>query len=190
MKSALIIDFDDSFTHNLMGLFFSCGFEVTCLHWQELAKKDWEKLTKNYDVLVLGPGPGHPKEYGLVSNFLEQLKEAKVLGVCLGHQILLSYLNGDLIQLDHPLHGQSLELEKVGEFLSIDKLKAQFYNSWAIDSDKLKSSPVENLHVIEIGKMTVLFQKDNWLGVQFHPESVGTSCPEEVLKKLLMRMGV
>jgi anthranilate/para-aminobenzoate synthase component II len=190
MKKVLLIDFDDSFTHNLKGLFFNGGNQVECLHWKSYLKQNIEQLKQTYDLFIFGPGPGHPNEYDEVLKSLPSLEDKKVLGVCLGHQILLTYLKGELFQLEEPLHGQSLELNRVGDYLSINGFKAQFYNSWAVNSSTLAFSHDSDTHVIDNGKMTVLFKKNNWLGTQFHPESVGTTCPERVVEQLLIKLGV
>ena len=57
MKKALFIDFDDSFTYNLVQELEEVGISCDVVHW-----KDIESLPSD-KILVLGPGPGHPDDY-------------------------------------------------------------------------------------------------------------------------------
>lgn len=182
MKSVLILDFNDSFTHNLESLFYDLKYEVSCLHWS----KAEATVLADADLIVLGPGPGHPHEYKKIWELLPELKEKPIFGVCLGFQILLNFLGGELIQLKMPLHGQSIGLPKLGQAFGFSDFKAQFYNSWSVCSKNLP----KDCQVISEHDMTVYFCWENWLGVQFHPESVGTTCPSSIVEGVLKRLGV
>lgn len=187
MKKVTLIDFDDSFTYNLVGLFDELGYEVNCVHWKIFASKPDVHYFKE-SLIVLGPGPGHPNEYsGLfehISSFTN--KNNKVLGICLGHQILMQLLGGDLVPLEKPLHGTALSLPELQEFLDLPDLKAQFYNSWQVP----QASVAKNVESVDRDGMVIYFRYKNFSGVQFHPESVGTTCPQVLTLKVLERLGV
>ena len=67
---ALFLDFEDSFSYNLVQELTEAGLEVEVLHWSEFSQDH------RSDLLVLGPGPGHPddyqKIYPLIQSWLAQ----------------------------------------------------------------------------------------------------------------------
>ena len=71
-KKVLLIDHDDSFVHMLADYFRQVGATVTVVrhvHAQEMLKQ------KNWDLLVLSPGPGRPEDFGIsktIDTALEQ----------------------------------------------------------------------------------------------------------------------
>lgn len=180
IRRILLIDFDDSFTFNLKGLLESFDLEVNIIHWSKLD----ENMIQDHEYFVLGPGPGHVQDYALFFDLLSLLTDKSVLGVCLGHQLLGSFLGIQLKQLSKPIHGKSLNLPELALAFSRESFSAQFYNSWYLDG-KASGGGLGNFCLDE---MLYYFQHLNWQGVQFHPESVGTTCPRQVMEWLLKRM--
>ncbi len=175
-----LFDFNDSFILNICEVLESLGYKVDILTW---AQKELHASEKKYDLFIFGPGPGHVLDYKISDNFLDSLLDTPVLGICLGHQVLLKHLGYQLIPLEHPLHGKSLPLEKVGDALDLNEVKGQFYNSWQI-----VGAPKLDHKAIYYNDMLVYFHWNKWVSVQFHPESVGTSCPHAIFKKLLSKI--
>lgn len=171
----LFVDFDDSFSFNIISQFRDLGFVVENIHWTMF---DSNKL--DYGLLILGPGPGHPNDY----SFIEKLQLFKnnnpkcfLLGICLGHQ-LLGLLSGlKLKQLEFPIHGRSMPVE-VPNWRMFSKsihhkvIMAQFYNSWVLTDE---NSLFLTNNKIEKNGYLVGFRTNEYLGLQFHPESVGTT---------------
>src|SRR3981081_321525 len=85
-KQVLLIGHDDSFVHMLADYFRQVGANVTVVrhvHALEMLKqKDW-------DLLVLSPGPGRPEDFG-ISKTLDTALDNKlpIFGVCLGVQAI------------------------------------------------------------------------------------------------------
>ena len=76
----LIVDFYDSFTYNLAHYFEKLDCEVSVIRNDEL---DLSSL-KQFDKLVLSPGPGLPKEKENLFELLEQFNgKIPILGICL-----------------------------------------------------------------------------------------------------------
>ncbi len=182
MNKVLLIDFDDSFTYNLVGLLESLNIKVIVKHWTQVS----HKLIDEYDNFILGPGPGHPNDYALLNPLMPLLVEKKVIGICLGHQILGIFLGLKLRRLESPLHGKSLPLSELGKEIVGNKIYAQFYNSWSLTSDI--GSRVSGDAIYSYMDMIYYFQHFNWQGVQFHPESVGTTCPRPIMEWLIKNM--
>ncbi|MBY0518290.1 MAG: aminodeoxychorismate/anthranilate synthase component II [Bacteriovoracaceae bacterium] len=175
MAQVWIIDFDDSFTYNIASEFYRQGLESKIIHW-----KDWTAPTTRLPkLLVLGPGPGHPDEYPVEDVLMNWWKsEVPMAGICLGHQLIARFLGLRVERSKRPVHGESVAL-KVPQWWQ-EKLKlpslveVQRYNSLGVQARKL---PRDWSGWEEDGEWIALSHA-RALTYQFHPESVGTSCPE------------
>ena len=170
---ATFIDFDDSFSFNVVQELQLVGFEVEVVHWQDYDRNPVDGL------LVLGPGPGHPDDYENIFSFVRQwLEEGRpFFGVCLGHQIFWRLQEEAVVRSKHPLHGQKVLLELSTEWrkwLGIEsEVFVQRYNSLAVPSSGLRCAPgLENF--IQDGEILIT-RSSHVLTYRFHPESVGTS---------------
>ena len=130
------------------------------------------------NCILLGPGPHGPEYYGLNSLIEQLIENNKVLGVCLGHQLIASALGMTVASSQKPMHGQSIKikLDKFwqNELRSPKTLEVQRYNSLAVYSGKGIKGPKLLKHQQEV----MAIKSEQTLSYQFHPESVGTTCPE------------
>lgn len=173
MKKATFIDFEDSFSYNVVQELALVGFDVTVVPW-----KDFETLPEE-GLLVLGPGPGHPDDYSrifdLINSWIKQ--ERPLFGVCLGHQLFWRLQGEDVIRSKEPLHGQKVKLElgpEWREWLGVKgEVFVQRYNSLAvIDRPTVRNPNFKNF----IQNDEVLITRtSSSITYQFHPESIGTS---------------
>ena len=169
---ATFIDFDDSFTFNVVQELLLVGFDVAVIHWQDFEKNPEDGL------LVFGPGPGHPDDYERIFPFLrEWLNQGKpFFGVCLGHQIFWRLQGEVVVRSKHPLHGQRVGLELTPpwrEWLKIEgDIYVQRYNSLAVPGDS-RSGP-DLINYIQDEEILIT-RSPHLLTYQFHPESVGTT---------------
>lgn len=191
-----LYDFEDSFTYNLLSelkknVKTSFG-EIEIHHWSDLINCQTQDFNSN-DLVVLGPGPGHPSEYQKTLPFIKGMisspeRSPYFLGVCLGHQLVWGSLNRDVQKLESPVHGQSITLSLPDwPFwdLSVQNqtFDVQRYNSLIVSSDfKNKTSWARGLWANQGQLWGSWFTKG--LTYQFHPESVGTSCPKLFFRAL------
>ena len=103
MPKILVFDNYDSFTYNLVHLV------EKILHQKvEVYRNDQLPLeqVKQYDKIILSPGPGIPSEAGLLVPLIKEYAATKsILGVCLGHQAIGEAFGGKLINLSTVYHG-------------------------------------------------------------------------------------
>lgn len=177
MQEILVIDFDDSFIFNICEQISKLGLSYCVLN-HSLVSKD---IISKYKVCLLGPGPGHLEEYKHVSECLSRCEYVKFVGICLGFQMIADYLGFEVKKLNSPIHGESKNLENMAEFLKKDKFYGQFYNSWGVFKNKDVSCQE---YVIDLG-MVVYLKEGRFTGVQFHPESVGSDRPLEMINFLI-----
>src|SRR5919198_145309 len=104
----LVFDNYDSFTYNLVHLV------EKILHYKvEVHRNDQIPLEKikEYDKIILSPGPGIPSEAGLLLPLIKEYASNKsILGVCLGHQAIGEAFGGKLINLSTVYHGVATQI--------------------------------------------------------------------------------
>lgn len=175
----LCIDFDDSFSFNIMSDLFLYHElkkeDFSFLPFKDVKNFDLEKL-KDLDLLILGPGPGHVDEYfegiKIILDYCQRVS-TKVLGICLGHQLIMKFLGHEIIVSREIVHGQAVKLKINNFWKKILKKEdevqvVQRYNSFAV---KKKNTEYTELSIKE---EVLAFIDENFLSYQFHPESVGT----------------
>lgn len=177
---ATFIDFEDSFTFNVIQELNEVGFTVNVINW-----KDFEELPKE-GLLVLGPGPGHPDDYQKIFPLISKWLNAKspLFGVCLGHQIFWRLQDEEVVRSKEPLHGQSVRLELDDEWRNWLKIKGdvfvQRYNSLAV----LRQAAVRNPFLKNFiqNDEILITRSPEVITYQFHPESIGTTFRKEFLQ--------
>ena len=179
-----IVDFDDSFTLNIASLFYENGSTSEIIHWKSIGQLK-NKLTKT-NVIIWGPGPGSPRDYSeifdVIKNCVENV-DVYNFGVCLGHQILGLIRGYELIEADKKRHGQSesIELnEYFKNYLKLSKIEVQFYNSLGLNTSTVGDDKTQLLD----GNILII-ANERFLSYQFHPESIGTSCPSSLIAPVL-----
>lgn len=181
MKRALFLDFEDSFSFNVVQELTIAGLEVEVKNWQ-----DFSAVTE-HDLLVLGPGPGHPSEYGAIFETLKQWLRLnkKVLGICLGHQILWSLKGYEISRSAHPLHGQKIQLKLDQSWQQWLKLPGevwvQRYNSLAVKDQSDEGEGIQKY--VEAGEIN-MSRSAQIISYQFHPESMGTKCRQSFFRPI------
>lgn len=184
MKKAFFIDFDDSFTFNVVQELSEAGLLVEVVNW-----KDFESLPVE-GILVLGPGPGHPDDYQRIFPLLQEWIKSKrpFFGVCLGHQIFWRLMGEEVVRSKWPLHGQKITLQLDQDWMNWlgihqAEIQVQRYNSLAVPEQACFRNPIFK-NLIQDGEI-VITRGEGILTYQFHPESLGTSFREAFFKPLL-----
>ena len=185
----LVFDNYDSFTYNLVHLLEKIIHDkVTVVRNDEIALEEVDK----YDKIILSPGPGIPKEAGLLIPLIKEYAATKsILGVCLGHQAIGEAFGGTLVNLTTVYHGVALPVivdekrRKTANDLFVDlptNMLVGRYHSWVID----KVGFPEELEVIAEDNngyiMALQHKQYDIKGVQFHPESVLTPDGEKMVR--------
>ncbi len=173
-RRVLVVDAEDMFTAMIAAQLRSLGLTVTVRRWDE--PYSWEAD----DLVVLGPGPGDPRDADDPRNsHLRGAIEALLAGrkpflaVCLSHQLLSLVLGLDMRRGAVPHQGTQREIELFGENETVG-----FYNTFAAhsDTDKLDVpgvGPVEVSRDAGTGEVYAL-RGPGFASLQFHAESVLT----------------
>ena len=146
---------------------------------------------KDYDKIILSPGPGIPVEAGLLLPLIKEYAPTKsILGVCLGHQAIGEAFGGTLKNLDKVYHGVATKINILDENALILKglskeAEVGRYHSWIVAREHFPAD-LEITAVDDNGYVMALqHKKFDVQGVQFHPESVLTPDGEKMLRNWL-----
>ena len=113
----LVFDNYDSFTYNLVHLVEKITHEKVDVYRND--QIPMEKV-KEYDKIILSPGPGIPEEAGLLLPLIKEYASSKsILGVCLGHQAIGQAFGGELINLSSVFHGVATPVKVKSEKLKV-----------------------------------------------------------------------
>ncbi len=184
----VVIDNYDSFTFNLTHLVKELGVEVDVLRNNAFQLEDLEK----YDKLIFSPGPGIPKEAGLMEDVIRYYAGKKpMLGVCLGEQAIGEVFGARLLNLSQVFHGMQTSIYVLHKDLLFDGLPDMLqvgrYHSWVVDKNEFPKC-LEITAVSQEGDVMALRHRSYEIyGVQFHPESVLTPLGKEIMSNFLNR---
>ena len=183
----ILIDNYDSFTFNLYHYLSSLKTHVDVVRNDKITDK--EIIKKNYNKIVISPGPGNPNQSGNCLKIVKSLyKKIPILGVCLGHQIIGQAFGSKIVQAKRLMHGKTstMRSKKIGILKNLpSKFEATRYHSLIIDKKTL-SNDLEITAETEDGIiMGVKHKKYNIHGVQFHPESIKTTIGLKILKNFI-----
>jgi len=180
----LVIDSYDSFVYNLVHYLE----ELDCIVTVKRNDQFYLDEVKEYDKILLSPGPGIPDEAGLLKDVIKTYAGKKpILGVCLGHQAIGEVFGGSIINLSEVFHGVSTKatilvdddplFAKLGKEIEVGR-----YHSWVLAKDDFPSV-LEITSLDENGQIMSLRHREfNIKGVQFHPESVLTPMGKTIIK--------
>ncbi len=185
----VLIDNHDSFVYNLVDAL--TGYNTTVFRNTVPVE---EVLAAQPDIIILSPGPGHPRDAGSMMQLIDaSLGRIPILGICLGFQALLEHFGGT-VEPCGPVHGSSVPMT-----LTDAGAKHPLFQGLTTDSEPDNPNyvgrlvPVARYHSLgcasiptqmrslaetetAIGSVTMAAETLDGmaLGLQFHPESVLT----------------
>ncbi|NNF23085.1 MAG: aminodeoxychorismate/anthranilate synthase component II [Saprospiraceae bacterium] len=188
MKKVIVIDNYDSFTYNLVHILVELGLEGDL----EIYRNDKISLDaiQGYDSILLSPGPGVPKDAGLMPAIIKQYAPTKnILGVCLGHQGIGEAFGASLYNLPIVFHGVTSDVKVVKEDRLFEDIPEKFtvcrYHSWVVDPNHFSDDLVITAVEPEGHIMAIKHKEYEVRGVQFHPESVMTEHGKKLMANWL-----
>ena len=190
----LIIDNYDSFVYNLAQRLGELGVSSDVIRNDKITISQIKE--KNYDAIVISPGPGTPEDkryFGICKSVILELgQETPILGVCLGHQGIIDCFGGRVTNAANIRHGKTSQIKHYDDSLFKgvkNPFRATRYHSLVgektIIPDSLKITAVAE----DDGEIMGVSHKEFFIeGVQFHPESIMTDEGKKILKNFIERV--
>jgi anthranilate synthase/aminodeoxychorismate synthase-like glutamine amidotransferase len=187
----LLIDNYDSFTYNLVQAFAALGAEVLVYRNDQIDAD--QALALEPTRLVISPGPGRPEDAGISLQMIDLFAEKiPMLGVCLGHQSLVSHFGGDIVRAERLMHGKTSMVKHDGKtvFEGLGQpFEAGRYHSLCANHESLPDV-LEVTAQTDQGEIMGVRHKELPLeGVQFHPESVLTPEGDRLMENFIRMTG-
>ncbi|CAM5328508.1 anthranilate synthase OS=Streptomyces fumanus OX=67302 GN=phzE1 PE=4 SV=1 [Streptomyces fumanus] len=184
-RRVLVVDAEDTFTSMIDHQLRAMGPAVTVRRFDEPYRFD------GYDLVVMGPGPGDPRDADdpkiahLRSAVGTLLRERRpFLAICLSHQVLSTLLGLEIVRRPVPNQGVQQEIDLFGR-----RERVGFYNTFAArgDDDKFDRPGVGVVQASRdaaTGEIHAL-RGQGFASLQFHPESVLTEDGPRIVGGLL-----
>ena len=113
-----------------------------------------------------------------------------ILGICLGHQAIASAFGGNVIGAKLIMHGKVSAIRHFGSsvFEGLpQEVQVMRYHSLAVEKETLPSL-LEATAFSEDGEIMALAHREHLtVGIQFHPESIGTKEGNEMIANFLQQ---
>jgi len=190
----LIIDNYDSFVYNIAQYLGELGVDCDVIRNDKITIEEIKE--RKYDGIIISPGPGTPddkKYFGVCSNVIKEMGEnTAILGVCLGHQGIISSFGGKVTNAGCVRHGKTSPVKHIESelFKGVrNPFKATRYHS--LVGDKTVIPDVLEITAVaeDDGEVMAIRHKKYLIeGVQFHPESIMTEDGKKILANFIRQV--
>ncbi len=178
--TVFLLDNVDSFTYNLVDELRALDLHIivyrNTVDADMLFARMQQEAEKAPVLLLLSPGPGAPHEAGCMPALIKKVQGVfPVLGICLGHQAIVSHYGGVVDRAREVMHGKSSPISPSGEAMFsglANPLHVARYHSLVATS---LPAGLETIARFGDTTMAVYHPEDKMLGFQFHPESILTA---------------
>lgn len=185
--NTLLIDAYDSFVYIIRQYLLEMGATVEVVRNDRI---DHDAIDKSRpDLLVLGPGPGHPKDAGYVDLIQRFAGHIPIFGICLGHQAIGLAYGGEIAQAQNLMHGKTSAINHDGKgcFSGLATPgMATRYHSLVVraatlpDCLEISARADDDGYVMGLRHRTLRVE-----GIQFHPESICTKDGAKIIKNFM-----
>jgi anthranilate synthase/aminodeoxychorismate synthase-like glutamine amidotransferase len=180
----LFVDNYDSFTYNLVSMMGVLEPNLKVVRNDAITVAEAQAMALT--GLVISPGPGHPRDAGVCGDLVRAFAPTlPILGVCLGHQIIVETFGGRVDRAQRPMHGKTSNMTHDGTGL-LAGLPNPFpvgrYHSLAAMAEAMPACLAVQGTSPDGEIMAVRHQEFDCHGVQFHPESILTPGGMDLLR--------
>ena len=187
----LLLDNHDSFTFNLAQYLGELGAVVEVVLSDRIAVADVHEA--RCDAVVLSPGPGRPEAAGIsVPLVRERAGVLPMLGVCLGHQAIVTAFGGRIESAAELVHGRTSPVRHDGRGVFeglANPFDAARYHSLAAEKETFPDALEACAFAPDGTILGVRHRTFPLHGVQFHPESILTPSGKRLLGNFLALAG-
>jgi len=190
----LIIDNYDSFVYNIAQRLGELGVQSDVVRNDRVTIE--EIKNGGYDAIIISPGPGTPDDkryFGVCKQVIQEIgPTTPILGVCLGHQGIISCFGGKVVNAGNVRHGKTSQVKHYEDsiFNGIkNPFRATRYHSLVGDKTVIPNSLKITAIAEDDGEVMGVSHKKYLIeGVQFHPESILTDEGTKILGNFIKRV--
>jgi anthranilate synthase component 2 len=182
-----VVDNYDSFTYNLVQQIERLAGERLRVVRND-AFKPGELLAEKPNAIVISPGPGTPARAGRCIDLIRANQSIPLLGVCLGHQAIAEAFGASVVRGALPVHGKVSEVRHRDANLFAGcpaPMRTARYHSLVVARDTLPDFLQIDAETDDGAIMAISHTERPVFGIQFHPESYGTSGGDRLIENFL-----
>lgn len=183
----LIIDNYDSFVYNLAQYLAELGCDPYVVRNDAIEIDSIADLKP--EAIIISPGPCTPDEAGISIDVVTRYGgKIPILGVCLGHQVIVQAMGGVVQKSGKPVHGKTSAVHHDGKTIYTGlplPFEATRYHSLIAEESSLPDCLEVSARTEDGTVMGVRHKQYLMEGVQFHPESILTTEGKNLLKNFI-----
>jgi anthranilate synthase component 2 len=182
-----VVDNYDSFTYNLVQQIERlAGERLRVIRNDEFEPA--ELIAEEPSAIVISPGPGTPARAGRCIDLIRANTTIPLLGVCLGHQAIAEAFGAKVVRGALPVHGKISEVRHRGANLFTGcptPMHTARYHSLVVAPDTVPDFLQIDAQTDDGAIMALSHRERPIYGIQFHPESYGTSGGDQLIVNFL-----
>ena len=186
-----VLDNYDSFTFNLVQYLEELGAETLVTRNDAVTPEEILRLAPQ--AILISPGPGEPRDAGISCALIARAAgQVPILGVCLGHQCLALVYGARIVRAARIMHGKTSSIVHDGRGLFRglpDPFTATRYHSLLVDPATVPAELEIRARTADGEIMALKHRAHETWGVQFHPESILTTCGRPLIANFLALAG-
>lgn len=181
----LLIDNYDSFTYNLYQAFAEHGVRLLVKRNDEIGPHEIAEL--NPDKIIISPGPKTPDDAGISNEIIKKFSgRVPILGICLGHQCIVSVFGGRISRVSKIIHGKTSPVhhnaEGIFEGVPNPFMGARYHSLETVDIPSCLEVIARTEEDVIMG---VRHRSFPVMGLQFHPESFLTENGKKIITNFI-----
>ncbi len=185
----ILIDNYDSFTYNIVQYLQELGVTPRVFKNDEVTIDDIKSM--QFNSIIISPGPGNPCDKsatGVCEDIVKEFyKTKKILGVCLGHQLIASHFGARIVKDPEPYHGKTSKIyiereSKLFKDIPNGFEATRYHSLKAVD---LPHCIIPLAYTDDKILMALKHRDYEVYGVQFHPEAILTQYGHRLFENFL-----
>ncbi len=185
----ILIDNYDSFTYNIVQYLQELGVTPRVFKNDEVTIEELKNI--DFNSVIISPGPGNPCDKSSTGVCEDIVKEfyttKKILGVCLGHQLIASHFGARIVKDPEPYHGKTSKIyiereSKLFKDIPNGFEATRYHSLKAVD---LPHCIIPLAYTDDKILMALKHRDYEVYGVQFHPEAILTQYGHRLFENFL-----
>lgn len=185
----ILIDNYDSFTYNIVQYLQELGVTPRVFKNDKVTIEELKNI--DFNSVIISPGPGNPCDKSSTGVCEDIVKEfyttKKILGVCLGHQLIASHFGARIVKDPEPYHGKTSKIyiereSKLFKDIPNGFEATRYHSLKAVD---LPHCIIPLAYTDDKILMALKHRDYEVYGVQFHPEAILTQYGHRLFENFL-----